>query len=63
MKHEWSVVMDGFADPKNPWFLADDDEFDVTGDTPISQEKYLELTEGYSGKSLKPEYIPFETLG
>lgn len=63
LKHMWSVVMDGIASPENPWFLADDDNFDVTDDTPIDKDEYDLLANGYREKSMKLEYIPFSTLG
>ncbi len=62
LKHEWSVVMNAFADEKNPWFLADNDELNVTNEMRISKEKYMELVDVYKEKYIMPNFISFETL-
>ena len=54
--------MNAFADEKNPWFLADNDELNVTNEMRISKEKYMELVDVYKEKYIMPNFISFETL-
>lgn len=62
LKHVWSVIMNGFASEHNPWFMAYDGEFDVSNDTPITEDEYWETINEYNEKYIAPEYIPFSNL-
>ncbi len=57
------VIMDGIISPDNPWFETHDEDYDVSNDTPISEEMYYEIIDAHKEMYITPEYTPFSAIG
>lgn len=58
-----AVIFDGWNSPDSPWFIADDNDFDVSNDMPVDEKTATEIIESYQAKYITPQFISFETLG
>lgn len=54
-----AVVLDAMANEDNPWFLAADDDWDTSNDTPIEEALAMEIIESHNKLYTVPEYIPY----
>ena len=53
-----AVIYDAFADEENPWFLAKDDDWDTSNDTPIDEAQAQGLIDSYTENYAKLDWIP-----
>jgi hypothetical protein len=54
-----AIVFDAAADEGNPWFMAYDEDWDVSNDTPIEEEMAKSIMDSYTKNTIIPDYIPF----
>ena len=54
-----AVICDGLADEEHPWFLAHDDDWDVTNDEPIDEQTAQDMIDSYTQNYAKLDWIPF----
>ena len=54
-----AIVFDAIADEANPWFMAYDEDWDTSNDSPIEEQTALDIMDAYSKTIIVPEYIPF----
>lgn len=57
-----AVVFDAQADEENPWFLAYDNDWDTTNDTPTDEATALAILESHRSAYAVLSYIPFSEL-
>ncbi|MDO4475993.1 MAG: hypothetical protein Q4B59_04345 [Lachnospiraceae bacterium] len=57
-----AVVADFMADEEHPWFLAKDEDWDTSNDTPISEEQAWDIIGAHEEGFVTLEYIPFSLL-
>lgn len=54
-----AVICDGLADEEHPWFLAHDDDWDVTNDEAIDEQTAQDIIDSYTQNYAKLDWIPF----
>lgn len=52
-----SILYDAEADPKNPWFMGADDDWDASNDSPVDEKLANDIIENYSNCYVVPEYL------
>lgn len=53
-----AIVFDAAADEENPWFMAYDEDWDVSNDTPIEEELAMSIMDSYTKNTIIPDYTP-----
>lgn len=59
LKVQQAIVFDAMADAENPWFMAYDEDWDTSNDSPVEEELALDIIDAYSRTTIVPEYTPF----
>ena len=54
-----SLVYDAGAGPDSPWFMASDDDGDVSNDSPIEETLYNDIIKAARDAYILPEYISY----
>ena len=53
-----AVIYDAFADEENPWFLAKDDDWDTSNDTPTDEAQAQGIIDSYTKNYAKLDWTP-----
>ena len=56
------IVYDATADEANPWFMASDDDWDTSNDSPIDEQMALGIIDANTAAYILPEYTPFSSI-
>lgn len=59
MKVVQAIVYDAAADAEHPWFMAYDDDWDVSNDTPVDEKMAKDIIAAYEAHYVLPEYFLF----
>ena len=59
LKLQQAVVFDAASDPDHPWFLAYDEDWDTSNDTPVEEDMAQSIIDSYTNCYTVPEYIPY----
>ena len=59
LKIQQAIIFDAIADEENPWFMAYDDDWDTSNDTPIDEETAMGIIEANTNMTIVPPFIPF----
>ena len=59
MKVVQAIVYDAAADAEHPWYMAYDDDWDVTNDTPVDEKMAKDIIAAYEAHYVLPEYFLF----
>lgn len=59
LKVQQAIIFDAIADEENPWFMAYDDDWDTSNDTPIDEETAMGIIEANANMTIVPPFIPF----
>lgn len=54
-----AIVYDSSADAGNPWYMADDEDWDVSNDTPVDESMAESILESFEVGRFVPEYTAF----
>lgn len=58
-----AIIYDGSVDPAAPWYMAYDEDWDVSNDDPIDEATYNAILESHSKKYEVFDYTPYSELG
>ncbi len=53
-----AVMCDAEADEQNPWFLSTDDDWDVSNDEPIDEDKAMSIIDTYTKNYIQLDFMP-----
>ena len=59
LKVAQAIVFDAAANESAPWFMAYDDDWDTSNDTPIDEATAISIIEAHQASYTVPEYIPY----
>lgn len=54
-----AIIYDGMTDLENPWYMAYDEDWDTTNDTPVDEKMAEDIIESYEKQYMKPDYMSF----
>ncbi len=57
-----AIVYDGSANPDAPWYMANDEDWDVSNDSPIDEATYNNIRESHSNRYEVFDYTPYSEL-
>lgn len=57
-----AIIYDGNANPDAPWYMADDEDWDVSNDSPIDEATYNGIWESHSNRYEVFDYTPYSEL-
>ena len=58
-----AIIYDGSVDPAAPWYMADDEDWDISNDDPIDEATYNAIWEAHAKKYEVFDYTPYSKLG
>ncbi len=57
-----AIVYDGSVDPEAPWYMANDEDWDVSNDSPIDETTYNNIRESHANHYEVFDYTPYSGL-
>lgn len=54
-----AIIYDGMTDPENSWYMAYDEDWDTTNDTPVDEKMAEDIIKSYENQYMQPDYMSF----